>query len=289
MRARRFLTLLLVALVLGSAAAYAQRRGGGIVFGGGGIDDLFGGFGARVRFAPKEGMPDRNFTVCRIMYQSVRREPNGGGWRTDYPGGETNLMIRLSELTRTPISRDPTRRPYTWVVRLTDDELFNCPYTVASDVGTLGISQEEADRLRLYLLKGGFLWVDDFWGTPAWEQWSSELAKVFPPSEYPIEDIPTSDPIYHALFDVEQAPQITNIQFWRATGGRETSERGEDSRNVHFRTIRDKSGRMMVVMTHNSDVADSWEREGEDPGFFYQYSPSGYAFGIDVVLYAMSH
>jgi hypothetical protein len=198
-------------------------------------------------------------------------------------------MIRLSELTRTPISVDPSGRPYTWVVRLTDDELFNCPYTVASDVGTLGISQPEADRLRMYLLKGGFLWVDDFWGTPAWEQWSSELQKVFPPNEYPIEDIPATDPIYHTLFDVARAPQITNIQFWRATGGRETSERGEDSRVVHFRTIRDKTGRMMVVMTHNSDVADSWEREGEDPGFFYQYSPEGYAFGINVLLYAMSH
>jgi hypothetical protein len=131
--------------------------------------------------------------------------------------------------------------------------------------------------------------VDDFWGTPAWEQWTRELAKVFPPGEYTIEDIPTSDPIFHTLFDVTQAPQITNIQFWRATGGQETSERGPDSRDVHFRTVRDKGGRMMVVMTHNSDVADSWEREGEDPGFFYQYSPDGYAFGINVVLYALSH
>ena len=165
-----------------------------------------------------------------------------------------------------------------------DDALFDCPYTVASDVGTIGISQEEADSLRRYLLKGGFLWVDDFWGTPAWEQWTGELAKVFNPSEFPIEEIATTDPIFHTLFDVERAPQITNINFWRATGGRETSERGEDSRKVDFMTIRDKSGRMMVVMTHNSDVADSWEREGEDPGFFYQYSPDGYAFGINIVL-----
>jgi hypothetical protein len=284
MRARRgILALLLMALVLGTAAgAYAQRGRG---FGGG---DLFGGFGRGVRFAPPE-LPDANFTVCRIMYQSVRREANGGGWQTDYPGGETNLMVRLAELTRTRISRDQSNRPFTWVVRLTDESLFNCPYTVASDVGTIGISQEEADNLRLYLLKGGFLWVDDFWGTPAWEQWTQELAKVFPPGEYPIEDISVSDPIFHAQFDVAKAPQITNIQFWRSVGGRETSERGEDSRDVHFRTIRDKSGRMMVVMTHNSDVADSWEREGEDPGFFYQYSPEGYAFGINVVLYAISH
>src|SRR5688572_27071216 len=226
----RFRTALITTLMLGMAgAAYAQR--GRIL--GGGIDDFFGGFGGRVRLAPA-AMPDRGFTVCRIMYTSVRREANGGGWRTDYPGGETNLMVRLSELSKTPISRDESNRPNTWVVRLTDPQLFDCPYTVASDVGTIGLAPEEAENLRLYLLKGGFLWVDDFWGTPAWEQWTRELAKVFPPGEYTIEDIPTSDPIFHTLFDVTHAPQITNIQFWRATGGQETSERGPDSRDVHF-------------------------------------------------------
>ncbi|MGE0444210.1 MAG: DUF4159 domain-containing protein [Vicinamibacterales bacterium] len=281
----RVRTVLPLVLILGMAGtAYAQR---GRIFGGGGLDGFFG-FGGRVQFAP-EAMPDGSFTVCRIMYTSVRREPNGGGWRTDYPGGETNLLVRMSELTRTPISRDDGGRPNTWVVRLTDPSLFNCPYTVASDVGTIGLSQEEADNLRLYLLKGGFLWVDDFWGTPAWEQWTRELAKVFPPGEFVIEDIPSGDPIFHTLFDVKEAPQITNIQFWRATGGAETSERGPDSERVNFRTVRDTTGRMMVVMTHNSDVADSWEREGEDPGFFYQYSPEGYAFGINVVLYALTH
>lgn len=278
-RYTRTLKTLLV-LALGSSAAVYAQRGGGF--------DGFGGFGAPVRFAP-DAWPDRDFTVCRLMYTSVRREPNGGGWRTDYPGGETNLMIRLSELTKTPISRDQAGRPHTWVVRMTDDSLFDCPYTVASDVGTIGLNPDEAGRLREYLLKGGFLWVDDFWGNAAWEQWSREMMKVFPPDEYPIEDIPLDDPIYHTLFAVTRAPQITNIGFWRRTGGRETSERGEESRVVHFRTIRDHAGRMMVVMTHNTDVADSWEREGEDPGFFYQYSPEGYAFGINVLLYAMSH
>lgn len=72
-------------------------------------------------------------------------------------------------------------------------------------------------------------------------------------------------------------------------GGRTTSERGADSQDVHFRTIRDKGGRMMVVMTHNTDIADAWEREGEDPAFFYRFSPDGYALGVNVVLHAMTH
>jgi hypothetical protein len=238
---------------------------------------------------PPPRMPDGNFTICRLQYNSVRAEAMGMGWRTDYPYAETNFMIRLSELTRTPISQNVEGDPNTYVVRLTDNELFNCPFTVASDVGTIGLKAEEIDRLRAYLLKGGFLWVDDFWGPLAWDQWQQEIAKVLPPSQYPITDVALNDPMFRSLFTVAKIPQITNIQFWRGVGGSTTSERGSDSLDAHFRVIRDAHDRIMLVMTHNTDVADSWEREGEDPGFFYQFSPNGYALGIDVLLHAMTH
>jgi hypothetical protein len=268
--------VLAVVLIASGGLAYAQ-------FGFGRGDS-----NAPARMAPAQ-LPDANFAVCRLMYTSVRREPAGGGWRTDYPYGEINLSIRFSELTRTRVSWVGVRQPNHYVVRLTDDALFQCPFMIASDVGTIGLGSEEARRLRTYLLKGGFLWVDDFWGTLAWEQWSHELAKVFAPEEYPIEDVPVSDPIFQSQFTVSKVPQITNIGFWRRSGGRETSERGDDSREPHFRAVRDTHGRIMVVMTHNTDVADSWEREGEDPGFFYQFSPNGYALGINVLLHAMTH
>jgi hypothetical protein len=240
------------------------------------------------RYAP-EHMPDSAFVVCRLAYRSVRSEPMGIGWQTDYPFAEINLTTRLSELTKTRVSRRNNGEPNHFVVRLTDDALFNCPLTVASDVGTIGFRPDEIDRLRTYLLKGGFLWVDDFWGTLAWQQWSSEIAKVLPPSEYPIVDIEPDDPLLKTMFEVKQIPQITNIQFWRGVDGRSTSERGADSADVHLRAIRDGRGRIVVLMTHNTDVADSWEREGEDPAFFQQFSPSGYALGIDVLLHAMTH
>lgn len=198
-------------------------------------------------------------------------------------------MQRLSEITTTRISMATKTTPHSWLVRLTDETLFDCPYLVASDVGTIGLSQEEADGLRLYLEKGGFLWVDDFWGEAAWEHWSRELAKAMPPTAYPIEDVALTDPIFHTMFEVKRVPQVTSIRFWRASGGRSTSERGSESAVPHFRGIRDAHGRLMVVMTHNSDVADSWEREGEDPEFFYQFSPDGYALGINVLLYALTH
>jgi hypothetical protein len=240
------------------------------------------------RWAPAS-MPDSSFVLCRLSYRSVRVEAMGIGWQTDYPYAEVNLSTRLSELTKTRVSRDHRGQPNHFVVRLTDDTLFNCPFTVASDVGTIGLTAEEATRLRTYLLKGGFLWVDDFWGTAAWRQWSTEIAKALPPSEFPIVDVPLDDAVLRSMFEVTQVPQITNIQFWRGVGGQSTSERGSDSADVHLRAIRDHDGRIIVLMTHNTDVADSWEREGEDPGFFYQFSPRGYALGIDVLLHAMTH
>ena len=263
------------AIAVAAAAAYAQ----GYRFREGSL---------AARYAPPH-MPDANFVVCRVAYRSVRVEPMGIGWQTDYPFAEINLSTRLSELTKTRVSRNQEGQPNHFVVRLTDDALFNCPLTVASDVGSLGFSPGEVERLRAYLLKGGFLWVDDFWGTLAWRQWSTEIAKVFPPSEYPIEEVPLDDPMLRSMFEVAKVPQITNIQFWRGVGGQTTSERGADSSEVHLRAIRDDHRRIMVLMTHNTDVADSWEREGEDPGFFYQFSPDGYALGIDVMLYALTH
>ena len=257
-----------------AAAAYAQFFGGEL--------------NTPVRRAPAT-FPDRNFVVCRLEYRQVRSEPNGGGWRTDYPYGEINLMIRLSELTKTSVSWEGERQPYYYVVRATDDTLFQCPFLIASDVGTVGFTQPEADRLRQYLLKGGFLWVDDFWGDAAWEQWSREIGKALPPSEFAIEDVPLDDPLFRSQFNISKVPQITNIRFWRFSGGRETSERGAETDEPHLRAIRDAKGRIMVVMTHNTDVADSWEREGEDPGFFLQFSPDGYALGINVLLHAMTH
>ena len=275
---RRLLRVGIVALAV-TAAVAAAAYGQGFRFREGSLP---------ARYAPAH-MPDGNFVVCRMAYRSVRAEPMGIGWQTDYPFAEINLTTRLSELTKTRVSRDKEGHPNYFVTRLSDDALFNCPFLVASDVGSLGFGDAEIGRLRTYLLKGGFLWVDDFWGTRAWRQWSGEIARVLPPSEYPVLDVPMDDPMLKSMFDVTKVPQITNIQFWRGVSGKSTSERGPDSAEVHLRAIRDSHGRIMVLMSHNTDVADSWEREGEDPGFFYQFSPDGYALGINVLLHAMTH
>jgi Domain of unknown function (DUF4159) len=231
---------------------------------------------------------DGYFNFCRGMYYSDRREPGGQGWWTDYSAADINFSIRLSELTKTRVSRTSEGQPNHLVVRLTDDELFRCPFIEMEDVGTARFSDEEVKRLRQYLLKGGFIWVDDFWGEEAWWQWVEEIQRVLPKTEFPIRQVTPEHPLFRAFFQVSRVPQIPSIAHWRRTGG-ETSERGAESAIPQMYAISDAHGRVMVLMTHNTDISDAWEREGEDPRFFYQFSPDGYAVGINVMMYTMTH
>jgi hypothetical protein len=197
------------------------------------------------------------------------------------------MSIRISELTKTRISKTGAGEPNHLVVRLTDDELFQCPFVMMTEVGSVFFEDDEAVRLREYLVKGGFLWADDFWGTYAWEAWEQEFRKVLPAGEFPIVDLPISHPMFRSLFEMKRIPQIPSINHWAWSGG--TSERGADSAEPHARAIVDGKGRLMVLMTHNTDIGDSWEREGDDPNYFYNFSVDGYAFGINVLVYAMTH
>jgi hypothetical protein len=239
------------------------------------------------RFPTAESF-DGSFNFCRIFYTSDRTEYGGQGWWTDYPDADRNFMIRLSELTKTRVSIEPEGMPNHLVVSLEDDALFECPFATIEDAGTAALTDAEVARLREYLLKGGFLWVDDFWGPDAWEQWTAQLARTLPPAKYPIVDLQPGHPLFRMMFELARVPQIPSIQHWRRSGG-ETSERGFDSESVHVRGVADARGRLMVLMTHNTDIADAWEREAEDPRFFYLFSPEGYAVGINVLLYSMTH
>jgi len=272
--ARAALAAIVLAVAAGAAAQWPWEGGG----------QRWGRFRQEpTRFATPDDF-DGRFNFCRIMYDSTRR----GSWRTDYPNADRNMSFRLAELTKTLVATDEQGEPKHVVVRLTDPLLFRCPFSVMEEVGTAWFSDEEAARLREYLLKGGFLWVDDYWGSRAWETWVAQISKALPPAEYPIFDVPVEHPIRHTLYDVDRIPQIPSIQFWRRSGG-QTSERGWDSAEPHMRAIADGQGRIIVLMTHNTDISDAWEREGEDVDFFYTFSVEGYGVGINVLLYAMSH
>lgn len=231
---------------------------------------------------------DGSFMYCRALYESVANTGSGSGWDTDYPAADNNFSVRLAELTRVPVKFGPDRQPRHVVVPLTDLSLYRCPMLFIEDTGGAEFSPEEVLRLRDYLLKGGFLWSDDSWGSDNWHSWIDQMSRVLPPGEFPMFDIPLTHPIMHTLYDVKEIPQIPSMNHWYRSRG-QTSERGADSASVYFRGIRDARGRLMVVMTHNTDIADSWEREGDNAEFFDLFSPRGYAVGVNVVLYAMTH
>ena len=223
-----------------------------------------GGFGGFRREPPKWASRadfDGQFNYCRGFYTSDRPEAGGMGWWTDYPGADNNFSVRLAELTFVKVKFGKDNQPDNVVIRLTDPLLYRCPILFMEDVGTARFSEDEVEALRNYLVKGGFLYVDDFWGTKAWEQWAYEIKAI---------------------------PQVSSINFWSRSGG-STSERGPDSPYADFRAIQDERGRLMVVMTHNTDISDTWEREGENQQYFDRFSPDGYAVGVNIILYAMTH
>ena len=277
MRRRRHIILVLaglVALVLAVRvdAQFRQRRGG------------FGNLSSGSIATDKDF--DGAFHFCRVMFRSDFRG-DGGNWSVDYPRADINLSVRLSELTRADVSMK-NGEPNPLLIRLTDDALFRCPFIMMTEVGSASIDDQEAERLREYLQKGGFLWADDFWGSYAWEWWVGQFSKVLNPAEYPIIDLPSNHPLFSSQFVIKKVPQIASINYWAGSGG-DTSERGADSAEAHARAVLDKHGNIMVLMTHNTDLGDSFEREADDPQYFYQMSVPGYAFGVNALLYALTH
>ncbi len=251
-----------------------------------------GGFGGRT--PPRFPTPTTfagGFNFCRAMFTSDHREKQG--WGTDYPGADINFSIRLAELTKVNVTMTGTgeeAEPAAVVVRLTDEALFQCPFLFMQDAGTARFADAEVSRLQDYLLKGGFLLVADYHGTWGREQFDEEIGRVLPPSRYPIVDLtpPNDHAMWRAMFPVAQLPQMASINTWRRTGN--VIERwNEDGAPPTARGIADSHGRLMVVMVHNTDLPDPWEREGEDKDYFFRFSPEAYAVGIDIVLYAMTH
>jgi len=250
-----------------------------------------GGSQFQRQFRPdRRGVPDWKvdkdfsqdvFTFVRIAYSSWS---GWDKWQTDYPDAELNFSYRLQQLTS--IHTDPDGR----IMRLTDPDLFRYPFIYIIEPGQLVFSDEEVTALRNYLLNGGFLMVDDFWGQREWDNFHHEIRRVFPDRDP--ESIPLEHPIFHCVYDLKERPQIPAIGVARPGPGGQiiTWERGRDTREVHYKGLYDDNGRMMAIICHNTDLGDGWEREGEDQWYFKEFSEKkAYPLGINIVFYAMTH
>lgn len=219
------------------------------------------------------------FTFVRIRYESYGGRGRGGGnWATDYPDSDLNFSYRLHELTSLEVD------PHGKIIELTDDELFDYPFIYIIEPGRMWLKDEEVAALRRYLLNGGFLMVDDFWGEDEYATLYENMKRVFPNRE-PVE-LPLEHEIFHCVYDLKKKPQVPSIHAWY---NGLTSER-HDAEEAHYKGIFDDEGRMMVIICHNTDLGDGWEREGMDPQYFKEMSEKySYPMGINIVTYAMTH
>ncbi|MDE0420509.1 MAG: DUF4159 domain-containing protein [Gammaproteobacteria bacterium] len=207
-------------------------------------------------------------------------------WETDFPQAEQNFAKRLNELTSVVASPVPLQR------RLTDPHLGDSPLIFMSDVGYMELSKLETDALRTYLANGGFLWVDDFWGDAEWASLERAMSEVLPGKRWIT--LPIEHPIFHTVFDIEEMPQIPARDY--ARWGRGTTEPSFEHRSPtgsmktpSIRAYTDDDGRLMVIATHNTDIADGWERESYGEWYFENFSTKSYRVGINVIVYALSH
>ena len=218
-----------------------------------------------------------SFTFVRIKYSQVGGGRVRGSWATDYPDSDLNLSARLTKDTGLPA--DPKGK----VMALTDPELSKFPFIYLVEPGRLHLSDEEARGLRAYLVGGGFLMVDDFWGQAEWDSFATELKKVFPDRE-PME-LPLTHPVFHAFYRLDHKPQVLSIH--AALSGA-AAERA-DAHEVHYRGVSDDSGRLMVIICHNTDLGDGWERQDADAHYFREYSQKrAYPMGINILVHALT-
>ena len=217
------------------------------------------------------------FTFARVKYSSFGRRARSSLWATDYPDSDRNFSARFAKVTGLPT--DPQGR----VMELTDPELKQMPFLYLVEGGQLQLKDAEVAALRDYLQTGGFLMIDDFWGEAEWDIVQRELRRVFPDREP--QELNLKHPVFHCFYEITEQPQVPSI----ALALRGVEFERPDARQVHYRGITDDRGRLMVIICHNTDLGDGWERADERPEYYRQYSlPRAYPMGINIVVYALS-
>ena len=237
------------------------------------------------RWEVDEEFPEDSLTFVRLKH-------GGRKWETDFPGAEENFTTRLHQLTSIQVN------PVFKVLEIDDEELFRYPFAFMSNMDRIEFSRAEAENLRKYLTNGGFVMVDDLWGDSMWEDIESAMQDVFPEKE-PME-LDIQHPIFRAVFKLDYLPQVPShnaAEYWNdrnIDNHYETELRGnpdpDELDEPHFRAWFDDSGRMMMLVCHNNDLADGWEEEDFNPWFFKKYAEKlCFPMGINIIFYALTN
>ena len=242
------------------------------------------------------------FTFARILFKSDgKRGPDERGWGrgshlnwwVDFPDADLNFSYRLQQITS--MRTDPDGR----VLRLSDPDLPTFPLIMMEHPGYINLNPLELVALRNYLSNGGALFVSDFWSQREWSGFAGEMKRVFPDREWT--DLTMEHPIFNCIFKLKgplQHLQVPTMQFWNKSHDwtnpnsprLQRVDRGPGSEPMTVRAMLDDKGRIMVLVIHNSDVPDGWEREGEDDSYFRTFSEKiSYPLGVNIIFYLMTH
>jgi len=226
---------------------------------------------------PPDANEETEYYFARLAYQSSGwgRRWGGSSWMIDSPKAERQFLQGVRRLTA--IHTNSAER----YVRPLDASLFDYPWIYAVEVGYWTLNNEEAARMREYLLRGGFLMVDDFHGADQWAGFLESIERVFP--DRPIVELESADQVFHVLYNVDRTVQVPGIQYLRSGS---TYER--DGVDPHWRGIYDDKGRLMVVINFNMDLGDAWEW-ADLPEYPEHWTALAYRFGINYIIYAMTH
>jgi hypothetical protein len=203
----------------------------------------------------------------------------GTSWTQDYPRADRHFAQAIRRLTR--IQARSVEQP----VNLDDgDDVYNWPWLCAGEMGDWKLTDAQAAKLREYLLRGGFLMLDDFWGAEEWDRFEESMQRVFP--DRPIVEIDNRDAIFHTIYDLDDRYQIAGE--WALARGTTYRNGEQGGRIAHWQGIYDDHDRVMVAISYNSDIGDSWEW-ADDPGYPEKYSALGIRIGVNYVVYSMTH
>ena len=214
------------------------------------------------------------FEFARLVHASAA-PGDWPRWQADWPEAEAHFTEGLGRLTSIDVGGEGV------LVSASDDALFDHPWLYAVEVGALALSALEAERLREYLLRGGFLMIDDFHGRAEWAGFARALERVFP--DRPVVELADSTETFHVPYELGEREQIPGI---RALMSGRTWEKG--GRHPAWRGILDEAGRVMVAINFNQDIGDAWEH-ADDARYPAPLTAQAYRLGINYVVYAMTH